>query len=826
MSENYNYSIDRVKYKKLPSKSYIEILGWCIAKDQSNIDYLASINNQNVPLEVIKYNRGDLRLAFKKKGIVLKESQGFRIVVPCGSNRINSFSLFVVSDGKEKEQIYSATTNQLLQIENDSMIEYNIDSFEIDEEKNMATASGWAFSLQKEEVKFSIENSRNETVDSTLQINLRSDLLEMKMIDNSQKFCGFRISFPYDKKDSYNICFTSDSYQTKQHLSVARHSKLALFHAYLNELNGENISKATKYLKENGLKKFISRLKFGPNTNSMTYQDWFLGQRITEEELQKQAQVKFSHAPKISIIVATFNTKESYLKEMIDTVVNQSYSNWELCIADGSNTDSVIHYIEKNYLDNRIKWTKLDQNYGISGNMNKALELATGDYVGLYDHDDMLELDALYEVVKSIQDYPYDLIYTDEDKFDDSKKEFVDPNFKPDYSPDLFRSHNYITHFFVVNKKIIDQVGGMRSEFDGAQDYDFMFRCIEKANGIYHIPKILYHWRMHPLSTAQNPESKLYCYEAGKKAIEEHYKRTGVDATVEMMPKPMWGMYHTIYSTKDNPLVSIIIPNMNHKNILETCVNSLYNVNTYKNFEIIIIENNSTEQDVFDYYEQIQLEHDNVKVVTWDKDFNYSLINNYGVQYAKGEYLLFLNNDTEMITKDALSEMLGCCMRPEVGAVGAKLLYEDDTVQHAGVVIGFGGYAGHVFNGIDKDDYGYMVRARINCNYSAVTAACMMVKKSIFLDVGGFDEQFKVACNDVDLCLKIRKAGKLIVYNAFALWHHYESKSRGYEDNQEKIWRFNNEVEKFQKKWPEILKDGDPYYNKNFKIEHGPFQLI
>ncbi|MDM8293384.1 glycosyltransferase family 2 protein [Faecalicoccus pleomorphus] len=826
MSENYNYSIDRVKYKKLPGKCYIEILGWCIAKGQSNVDYLASINNQNVPLEVVKYKRDDLRLAFKKKGIILKESQGFRILVPCEDKSINNFILYAIAEGKDKQKLYTATANQLLQIENDSMIEYNIDSFEIDEEKSMATACGWAFSLQNEEVRFSIENSRNETVDSTLQINLRSDLLEMKMIDNSQKFCGFRISFPYDKKDSYNIRFTSDSYQTKQHLSVARHSKLALFHAYLNELNGENISKATKYLKENGLKKFISRLKFGPNTNSMTYQDWFLGQRITEEELQKQAQVKFSHAPKISIIVATFNTKENYLKEMIDTVVHQSYSNWELCIADGSNTDNVIHYIEKNYPDNRIKWTKLDQNYGISGNMNKALELATGDYVGLYDHDDMLELDALYEVVKSIQDYPYDLIYTDEDKFDDSKKEFVDPNFKPDYSPDLFRSHNYITHFFVVNKRIIDQVGGMRSEFDGAQDYDFMFRCIEKANGIYHIPKILYHWRMHPLSTAQNPESKLYCYEAGKKAIEEHYKRIGVEATVEMMPKPMWGMYHTTYSTKDDPLVSIIIPNMNHKNILETCVNSLYNVNTYKNFEIIIIENNSTEQDIFDYYEQIQLEHDNVRVVTWDKEFNYSSINNYGVEYAKGDYLLFLNNDTEMITKDALSEMLGCCMRPEVGAVGAKLLYKDDTVQHAGVVIGFGGYAGHVFNGIDKDDYGYMVRARINCNYSAVTAACMMVKNSVFNDVGGFDEQFKVACNDVDLCLKIRKTGKLIVYDAFSLWHHYESKSRGYEDNQEKIWRFNNEVEKFQKKWPDILKNGDPYYNKNFKIEHGPFSLF
>ena len=512
---------------------------------------------------------------------------------------------------------------------------------------------------------------------------------------------------------------------------------------------------------------------------------------------------------------------------MVDTVINQSYSNWELCIADGSTDDKVQEYLENNYSnESRIKFTKLDDNYGISGNMNKALELATGDYVGLYDHDDMLELDCFYEIVLALQEYRYDVLYTDEDKYDNDSKVFVDPNFKPDYSEDLLRSHNYITHFFCVNKKIIDEVGGLRSEYDGSQDYDFIFRCIEKANKVCHIPRILYHWRMHNLSTAQDPESKMYCYEAGKKAIESHYQRTGVKAKVEMMPKPYYGLYHTIYSTQDNPLVSILIPNMNHKKVLKTCIDSLYQINNYKNFEIIIIENNSTEQEIFDYYEQLQKEHDNVQIVTWKGEFNYSAINNFGAKFANGEYLLLLNNDTEMIKPDALSEMVGCCMRQEVGVVGAKLLYQDDTVQHAGVVIGFSGYAGHVFNGIKQDEYGFMRRAIINGNYSSVTGACLMTKKSIFEEVNGLDEEFRVACNDVDYCLKVREKDYLVVYDAFSLWHHYESKSRGYDDkNKEKMWRFNQEVEKFQQKWPDILKNGDPYYNKNFKIEKAPFTL-
>ena len=322
-------------------------------------------------------------------------------------------------------------------------------------------------------------------------------------------------------------------------------------------------------------------------------------------------------------------------------------------------------------------------------------------------------------------------------------------------------------------------------------------------------------------SVAGDPSSKMYAYEAGKKAIEDHLKRMGIKATVEHVG--LWGMYHVIYDTPGDPLISIVIPNKDHVDDLDKCIQSILTKSIYKNYEFVIVENNSEEQKTFEYYEKIQKKHDNITVVTWEKGFNYSAINNYGVQFTKGDYLLFLNNDTEMITETALSELLGCCMREDVGAVGAKLLYSDDTVQHAGVVIGFGGYAGHVNMGIKRDDYGYMVRARINCNYSAVTAACMMTKKSLFEQVGGFDEQFVVACNDVDYCVKIRELDKWVIYNAFSEWYHYESKSRGYEDTPEKLKRFEGEVEKFQKKWPEILEKGDPFYNPNFPINRAPF---
>ena len=383
---------------------------------------------------------------------------------------------------------------------------------------------------------------------------------------------------------------------------------------------------------------------------------------------------------------------------------------------------------------------------------------------------------------------------------------------------------NYICHFVVVRKTIVDEIGGLRTEFDGAQDFDFVLRCTEKTSNIYHIPKVLYHWRAHKDSTAENPESKMYAFENGAKAVQAYYDRNGIDATVEMR-RDFLGIYRTIYHLASKPLVSIIIPNKDHIDDLKKCIDAIEERATYENLEYIIVENNSTEEETFAYYEKLQQENKRAKVIVWKDEFNYSAINNYGVTFAKGEYLLFLNNDTEIINKDCIEEMLGYCMRDDVGIVGARLYYPDDTIQHAGVIVGIGGVAGHCFTNMPKEGPGYFARAFCAQDYSAVTAACMMVKRSVFEEVNGFDEKLKVAFNDIDFCLRVRETGKLVVYNPYAELYHYESKSRGQDDTEEKEDRFNSEIDLMQLRWQKILTEGDPYYNPNLSINRNDFSL-
>lgn len=817
------YFIDCVKINQLKDRNHLVINGWAVCKNGMLPHLEVVINSKVEDYDFSPIPRPDVCKKYQLDNSSLQN--GFRLFLDI-KEEIKSIQLIAHYD-KEKKTIYQATKEEIKNILVEDTVEYAIDGVHKDEDAGIQTISGWAFSYYQEDIEYQVIDDKGNKIDSNVRVINREDLYRLKYVNKEQKYCGFMITYPAENKNKYYLIVQTNTFKKKIDLSKVNYeSFFAKIKRYIRMINGENIKKGVVYLKKYGFVKFLKRVKHGPS-NQLTYADWFEQHRVSQSQLKIQKETHFEFEPKISIIVPTYNTPLDFLKEMIDSVKNQSYANWQLCIADGSNENHPARKMIGDYAkeDQRIKVTYLSENYGISGNTNKALEIADGDYVGLFDHDDLLTPDALFEIVSSLQEKQHDIIYTDEDKLDNSKKEFVDPNFKPDYNVDLFRSHNYITHFFVVKTEIIKGIGGFDSRYDGAQDYDLMFRCIEKSKSIYHIPKILYHWRMHAASTAENPESKLYCYDAGKRAIEDHYKRIGVEATVELMPKPLWGMYKTTYSTKNNPLVSIIIPNMEHKDVLKTCVDSLYNINTYKNFELIIVENNSTSKEIFDYYQELKDKHDNVIIAKWDKEFNYSALNNFGVEHAQGDYYLFLNNDTEVITPTAISEMLGCCMREEVGIVGAKLLYEDNTVQHAGVVIGFGGFAGHIFTGIDKDDYGYMVRARINCDYSAVTAACMMVDKKVFEAVNGFDIQFKVACNDIDFCLRVRQLDKLVVYNAFALWHHYESKSRGYEDSIEKIQRFESEVALFQERWIDILTNGDPYYNSNFKIEYGPFVL-
>lgn len=599
---------------------------------------------------------------------------------------------------------------------------------------------------------------------------------------------------------------------------------------FLKKLNPYNIQKGLRYLKHFGVKEFFVRLSDRLEPEEVPYGPWFAHYRASEEELRGQRARKFADPVTFSIAVPLYKTPERYLREMIASVQAQTYPHWELCLANGSPEDAQLGRILQEYAaaDPRICVKQLTENAGIAGNTNAALAMATGEYVGLLDHDDLLEPDALFQVMCTLEEarrkkQPLpELFYTDEDKISGDGSEYFQPNLKPDFDPDLLRSNNYICHFLVVSRGLLDRAGGFDRQYDGAQDYDFILRCTEQAKGISHIPKILYHWRTHAQSTADNPISKQYAYDAGARAIEAHLKRVGLTGMVER--KKDFGFYRVRYAVEGEPMVSIIIPNKDEKDTLKKCLESIQTKSTYRNFEVIVVENNSKTAEIFDYYKEID-GRNGVHVVYWDREFNYSAINNFGASYAKGEYLICLNNDMEIISADWIEELLGHCQRPGTGIVGARLYYPDDTIQHAGIVIGIGGIAGSVFVGQKRTHTGYMHREALQQDLSAVTAACMMVRRSLFEQLGGFTEQLAVAFNDVDFCLRAREFGYLVVYDPYAELYHYESKSRGAEDTPEKVRRFQSEIEYMRTRWISVLKNGDPYYNRNLSLKKWNYSL-
>ena len=543
------------------------------------------------------------------------------------------------------------------------------------------------------------------------------------------------------------------------------------------------------------------------------------------EELERQRKEIFHKDTKFSVLVPLYNTPINFLKEMINSVINQTYANWELCLADGSdnehkNVKSEVLKLAKK--DKRIKYKKLKENKGISENTNECIEMATGDYIALFDHDDVLHPSALYEVMKVICDKDADFIYTDENTFSGKIEDAYWPHFKPGYSPDTLRSYNYICHLTVFDKVLLEKAGGgFRKEFDGSQDYDMVLRLTEVARNIVHIPKVLYYWRAHKNSVASDISAKPYTLIAAKKALAEHLNRVGLKGEVSDARIP--STYQIKYEIIGKPLISIIIPNKDHIDDLDKCIQSVEKQSTYRHFEIIVVENNSTESETMEYYRKIQRKYKNIKVVTWREGFNYSKINNFGFKYAKGEYIVLLNNDIEIITPDWLEQMLMYTQRKDVGATGMMLYYPDDTIQHAGVILGIGGVAGHSHKYFKRGEYGYASRLAIVQNLSAVTAASMMIRADVFKQIGGLDEEFAVAFNDVDLCMKIREAGYLIVWTPYAEAYHYESKSRGFEDTPEKQQRFAKEIQCFMDKWGEVLEEGDPYYNVNLSLDREDF---
>lgn len=591
------------------------------------------------------------------------------------------------------------------------------------------------------------------------------------------------------------------------------------------KLSPYTIRKGFRYMKHYGPKEFWIRLHERFEPEEVPYGPWYQAYIPTEETLETQRKQKFDYSPLISIAVPAYQTPVEFLRQMIESLIVQTYSNWELCIVNASPDNEEMQKVLAEYSagDSQVRFCNLKENLGIAENTNRAFAMTKGEFVGLLDHDDLLAPNALYEIVKILQDHPQaDALYTDEDKVTTELDEHFQPHLKPDFNLDLLRSNNYICHFFVVRKSIVEKAGGFRKEFDGAQDYDFIFRCTENAGEVLHVPEILYHWRTHKASTADNPASKMYAFEAGKRAIEAHLERTGTKGEVSHTQD--LGFYRVKYPVQGKPLVSVIIPNKDEKETLQTCLEMLEKNTGYQNFEIIIVENNSTTDEIFRYYKELSGNR-KIHLLRWGKEFNYSAINNFAVAHAKGEYLLFLNNDVKSINPDWLEEMLGVCQRPEVGGVGAKLIYPDNTIQHAGCVIGMGGIAGHMFVDMPADRTGYLHKASLLQDMSAVTAACLLMKKEVFEQAGGFTEGLAVAFNDVDLCLKVRKNGYLIVYDPYAKLYHMESKTRGAEDSKEKVRRFQTEIEYMRCHWIDILKNGDPCYNKNLSLTKWNYSL-
>lgn len=589
------------------------------------------------------------------------------------------------------------------------------------------------------------------------------------------------------------------------------------------------IGRTLVYLKKNGLRATVYRVLKGAGPMPVDKRklkkiakDYYISAQRREQEENAQ----FPKDIKFSVLVPLYNTPESFLKAMIESVQAQTYKNWELCLANGSDSEhSFVGEICKKYADGdkRIKYEKLEKNLGISENTNACIRMATGEYIALFDHDDLLHPSALYEVMRAICEHGADFIYTDENTFSEEPRDAYNPHFKPDFSPDTLRSYNYICHLSVFSRELLDSVGYFRSEYDGSQDYDLILRLTEKAKKVFHIRKILYYWRAHKNSVAQDVGAKPYTVTAAKKALAAHLERCGLKG--EVLDSSVPTTYHIKYEIDGNPLISVIIPNKDHTDDLDICLKSLYEKSSYKNFEVIIVENNSTEKETFEYYETLTQKHGNIKIVTWEGNFNYSAINNFGVNYAKGEFILLLNNDVEIINGSCLEEMLMFAQRKDVGAVGAKLYYSDDTVQHAGVILGLGGTAGHAHKHFGRNHPGYMARASIAQNLTACTAACLMMRRDVFDEVGGLDESFEVAFNDVDLCMKIRKKGYLVVFTPYAELYHYESKSRGNDSTPEKLERFRGEIDRFKEKWQKQLDDGDPYYNPNLTLTRDDFSL-
>ena len=757
----------------------------------------------------------ELGFRVKLSGLLefIKAGKSLKILLKAG----NEEKTLLARDAAELEKGWKADS-----------IRYYVDFCGLEDRK--ITVRGWILDFTGTS-ELSVTDENGMEVAGVLTRSERPDVAESLGLEGvvpENEKAGFSFTFPRSEFQGKKLVFHMKNTLVEKCYEISMKKfdfKCSKAGRLKKAIGRGRLAENKEILKKRGITGLLDHVKDNYFTDEEQYQRWLKKKRPSALELHRQSKRTFDYEPLISIVIPLYNTPQEYLRKLLQSITAQSYGKFELCLADGSTKKGPAAFVKKFYgNDPRIRLKHLRLNAGISENTNEAIRMATGEFLMFADHDDFLEPDALYEMVRALnENRDLVLIYTDEDLCDEKGERFFAPRMKPDFNPDFLRSINYICHLVLVRRSLAEEVGLLRKQCDGAQDYDFLLRCIEKTDRVYHIPKVLYHWRVSETSTAGNQDSKTYAIDAGKLALTEHYARLGYEAEVEYTG--IFIMYRMRLKLKSQPLVTILIPNKDQAETLANCLDSIYEKTDYPHFEILVVENNSEKEETFAYYEKMKQEHENFHVVTYQGGFNYSAINNFGVSHAKGEYLLFLNNDTEVISPFWIREMLGFCQREDTAAVGAKLFYPDGLVQHCGVVVGLANYAGHVQNFKTRRDNGYFGRLRAVQDISAVTAACMLVKRSVFEEIGGFDESFEVAFNDVDLCLRIRETGKLIVQDPNVELYHYESKSRGYENTPEKLARFKGEVIRFRKRWKAFLEKGDPYYSPNLTLMNGECTL-
>ena len=701
------------------------------------------------------------------------------------------------------------------------------DSIYRDKTTNNLTITGWALdTITKESPTFTI-NNENQVSAYNIQRVLREDVNQIYQTDPAIE-AGFVVTLegikqkkvlPFHFQSSAHVVTVDFPLNKKYPVIPGTEDKVTRLWI--------KAKKGFKYMAKNGISHTIQRAKIEKLRNQASYPNWLARNEVLDIEAMTQEIATFHYQPKISIAMPVYNVEEKWLRLCIDSILNQVYTNWELCMADDASTDPNVKKILTEYqqLDERIRVVFREQNGHISEATNSALAIATGEFVALLDNDDELAINAFYEVVKVLNENPeLDLIYSDEDKIDmDGNRS--DPAFKPDWSPDLLLGTNYISHLGVYRRSILEEIGGFRKGYEGSQDYDLVLRFTEKTTKerIKHIPKVLYYWRMLPTSTAVDQGSKGYAFEAGLRAVQDALVRRGINGHATHGAAN--GLYDVYYDIESEKLVSIIIPTKNGYKDVQRCVSSIIEKTTYQNYEIIMADNGSTDPKMHELYAEFEQQlPGRFFVESIDIPFNFSTINNRAAKKAHGEYLLFLNNDTEVITENWLTLMVSFAQQERIGCVGAKLLYPNNTVQHAGVILGLGGVAGHGHYGYPHGDLGYFGRLAINVNYSAVTAACLLMKKADFDAVGGFEEAFTVAFNDVDLCLKVQALGRDNVWLHEAELYHFESQTRGYDDKGKKKKRFEQEKVMMEEKWGPLI-ENDPFYNPNLTRDIPNFSL-